>query len=289
MTLNIKKTAIYIIGFIFLTFFYASISKQILPSSDAVSGLLEGKDIADGNWTLSGWYLSTVSFYFTDIIWYGLASKVFWYGQYQAYCIPAIMYSMVTLMTFYLSKERLSSLWAISFCVALPSGFAVLNVLIPVIHVGTYVSMLFCFIMLDNFSKTRSLISLSLYILVLALACFSDDIIKLLIIAPVAISSVIFIVKTKSQKNLIILVATIFAYVASKIMTMYARAHNWYILPGVPDPTFVAFDDILNNLYLFVKGFLLYSGAFFFGKPPSDITALISVFCFVVMILLLIL
>ncbi len=43
MTLNIKKTAIYIIGFIFLTFFYASISKQILPSSDAVSGLLEGK------------------------------------------------------------------------------------------------------------------------------------------------------------------------------------------------------------------------------------------------------
>lgn len=61
-------------------------------------------------------------------------------------------------------------------------------------------------------------------------------------------------------------------------MTMYARAHNWYILPGVPDPTFVAFDDILNNLYLFVKGFLLYSGAFFFGKPPSDITALISVF-----------
>lgn len=84
MTLNIKKTAIYIIGFIFLTFFYASISKQILPSSDAVSGLLEGKDIADGNWTLSGWYLSTVSFYFTDIIWYGLASKVFWYGQYQA-------------------------------------------------------------------------------------------------------------------------------------------------------------------------------------------------------------
>ncbi|EFR4013936.1 hypothetical protein H1304_002547 [Salmonella enterica] len=289
MTLNIKKTAIYIIGFIFLTFFYASISKQILPSSDAVSGLLEGKDIADGNWTLSGWYLSTVSFYFTDIIWYGLASKVFWYGQYQAYCIPAIMYSMVTLMTFYLSKERLSSLWAISFCVALPSGFAVLTVLIPVIHVGTYVSMLFCFIMLDNFSKTRSLISLSLYILVLVLACFSDDIIKLLIIAPVAISSVIFIVKTKSQKNLIILVATIFAYVASKIMTMYASAHNWYILPGVPDPTFVAFDDILNNLYLFVKGFLLYSGAFFFGKPPSDITALISVFCFVVMILLLIL
>ncbi|QXR22005.1 hypothetical protein EGK69_016940 [Citrobacter freundii] len=288
MTSNIKKIAMYAIGFIILTFFYASISKNVLPSSDAVSGLLEGKDFADGNWTLSGWYLSTVSFYFTDIIWYGLASKIFWYGQYQAYCIPAIMYSMVTLMTFYLSKERLSSLWAISFCVALPSGFAVLNILIPVIHVGTYVAMLFCFIMLDNYSKTKSLISISLYILVLFLACFSDDIIKLLIIAPVAISSVFFMIKNKSQKNMIILVATIFAYIASKIMTIYISSHNWYILPGVPDPTFVAFDDILNNLYFFIKGFILYSGAFFFGKPPSDITAIISVFCFVVMILLLI-
>ncbi|EHO4509375.1 hypothetical protein KD666_003778 [Salmonella enterica subsp. enterica serovar Carrau] len=288
MTLNIKKIAIYAICFIILAFFYASISRQILPSSDAVSGLLEGKDIADGNWTLSGWYLSTVSFYFTDIIWYGLASKIFWYGQYQAYCIPAIMYSMVTLMTFYLSKERLSSVWAISFCVALPSGFAALNILIPVIHVGTYVAMLFCFIMLDNYSKTKSLISISLYILVLALACFSDDIIKLLIIAPVAISSVIFMVKDKSPKNLIIFVATIFAYVASKFMVMYTSTHNWYILPGVPDPTFVAFDDILKNFYFFIKGFLLYSGAFFFGKPPSDITAIISVFCFVVMISLLI-
>lgn len=54
MTLNIKKIAIYAICFIILAFFYASISRQILPSSDAVSGLLEGKDIADGNWTLSG-------------------------------------------------------------------------------------------------------------------------------------------------------------------------------------------------------------------------------------------
>ncbi|EAO4835231.1 hypothetical protein E6V31_18530, partial [Salmonella enterica] len=81
---------------------------------------------------------------------------------------------------------------------------------------------------------------------------------------------------------------TIFAYVASKFMVMYTSTHNWYILPGVPDPTFVAFDDILKNFYFFIKGFLLYSGAFFFGKPPSDITAIISVFCFVVMISLLI-
>lgn len=286
MTHNIKKMSFYIVAFIVLTLFYSFLSRQVLPSSDAVSGLLEGKDFANGNWNLSGWYLSTVSFYFTDIIWYGLASKLFWYGQYQAYYIPAIMYAMVTLMVFYLSKEKVSSLWAVSFCVAIPSGFATLNVLIPVIHVGTYVAMLFCFIMLDNYTKTKSLFSIILYALVLILACFSDDIIKLLIIAPVALSSIYFLLKNKSQKNLIILGATILSYIVSKVMVLYASAHNWFILPGVPDPTFVAFDDILKNFYFFTKGFLLYSGAFFFGKPPSDTTAIISVFCFLIIIFL---
>lgn len=288
MSLNLKKIYFYTIAFIVLAFFYASISKQILPSSDAVSGLLEGKDIADGNLSLSGWFLSTVSFYFTDIIWYGIASKIFGYGQYQAYCIPAIMYSMLTLLTFYLSKEKLSSIWAIAFCVALPSGFAALHVLIPVIHVGTYIAMLLCFILLDNYIKTKSKITLYFYAVILILACFSDDIIKLLVIAPVALSSIFFIYKERRKSTLLILAATIFSFVVSKVMVIYTRSHDWFVLPGIPDPTFVEFDNITNNLYLFIKGFISYCGAFFFGKPPSDVTAIISIFCFIIMILLIV-
>ncbi|EFE93421.1 hypothetical protein HMPREF0758_4935 [Serratia odorifera DSM 4582] len=71
-------------------------------------------------------------------------------------------------------------------------------------------------------------------------------------------------------------------------MIAFVNANAWFILPGVPDPTFVAFDDIGKNLYLFAKGLLLYSGAFFFGKPPSDITAIFSVFCFIILIVLII-
>ncbi|PNK88259.1 hypothetical protein CEQ31_000255 [Serratia odorifera] len=275
-------------AFIVLTSFYAYISSQILPSSDAVSGLLEGNDMANGNWTLSGWHLSTVSFYFTDIIWYGITSKLFWYGPYQAYLIPAIMYSMVTLMVFHLSKEHASSLWVITFCVAIPSEFSALNTLIPVIHVGTYVSMLLCFIMIERYIKTHSSFSIIIYTLSLTLTCFSDDVIKLLIALPILISSFYFALKNKTFIYTTIFFSTIFSYIASKLMIAFVNANAWFILPGVPDPTFVAFDDIGKNLYLFAKGLLLYSGAFFFGKPPSDITAIFSVFCFIILIVLII-
>jgi len=288
MPSSIKKIVFYAIAFVILTLFYAHISSQIRPNSDAVSGLLAGKDMANGNWTLGGWHLSTVSFYFTDIIWYGLASKSFGYGAYQAYLIPAIMYSMVTLMTFYLSRENAGSLWAIAFCVAIPSGFAAFNTLIAVIHVGTYVCMLVCFIMIERYTKTDSLLSIIIYTLSLTLACFSDDIIKLIILTPILISSIYFFAKEKRSVYIIILFASLLAYVASKMMVRYARSNGWFILPGIPAPTFVAFDDIGNNLYLFTKGFLLYSGAFFFGKSPSDITAILSVFCFIILTILII-
>jgi hypothetical protein len=288
MSINIKKVAMYIVSFIVLFFIYAKISKGILPSSDAVSGLLEGKDLASGNITLSGWYLSTVSFYFTDIIWYALATKVFWYGLYQAYCIPAIMYAILVLLAFRLSTEKVGALWAFVFCLGVPSGFATLNVLIPVIHIGTYVATLLSFILIDKYNKTGSLASLGVYLLVLTLACFSDDIIKLIVILPVVVSSMFFIAKGKFEKNIPLLLVTIVSYALSKAFVLYAVNHNWFILPGIPDPTFVPFDDIWKNIYLFSKGFILYCGAFFFGKPPSDSSAIIAAFNFLIMTVLII-
>ncbi|MEA7940801.1 hypothetical protein ONO84_24735, partial [Salmonella enterica subsp. enterica serovar Virginia] len=39
-------------------------------------------DIANGNITLKGWYLSTVTFYFTDLVWFALAIKLFGYSEW---------------------------------------------------------------------------------------------------------------------------------------------------------------------------------------------------------------
>ncbi|HAO7519625.1 TPA: hypothetical protein KMV82_002267, partial [Escherichia coli] len=51
--------------FIVLSIIYSMIAKNIIPNSDVMSSFREARDITEGNIFLSGWDLSTVSFYFT--------------------------------------------------------------------------------------------------------------------------------------------------------------------------------------------------------------------------------
>ncbi|HEO9230461.1 TPA: hypothetical protein QIF78_004641, partial [Escherichia coli] len=59
--------------FIVLSIIYSMIAKNIIPNSDVISSFREARDITEGNIFLSGWDLSTVSFYFTEIIPYAIA------------------------------------------------------------------------------------------------------------------------------------------------------------------------------------------------------------------------
>ncbi|HFM5314382.1 TPA: hypothetical protein ACG6F6_000308, partial [Escherichia coli] len=49
--------------FIVLSIIYSMIAKNIIPNSDVMSSFREARDITEGNIFLSGWDLSTVSFY----------------------------------------------------------------------------------------------------------------------------------------------------------------------------------------------------------------------------------
>ncbi|AVZ13188.1 hypothetical protein DBP88_07070 [Enterobacter hormaechei] len=277
-----KRHLIYFIALIVLTIFYATLSRNILPSSDAVSVMLEGKDVASGNLGLAGWYLSTVSFYFTEVIWYALATKLTGYSSHQAYIIPALMYSCLVLIAFYLSREKLGSVWALIFSIGIPSAFASLNTLIPVIHIGTYVYTLISYILIEKYTNKKELKYLVAFILLATLTCFSDDISNYILIAPLFLSGLFFCVKNKSLYNLYVVMAVLIAYALAKAMQYYASISGLFILPGIPSPQFIDFDLIGKNLYLFTEGMLRYTGSFFFGKSPSEPEAIKSVILLIV-------
>ncbi|EPL3245935.1 hypothetical protein ACTLHX_001864 [Enterobacter hormaechei] len=277
-----KRHLIYIIALILLAIFYASLSRNILPSSDAVSVMLEGKDVASGNLGLAGWYLSTVSFYFTEVIWYALATKLAGYSSHQAYIIPALMYSCLVLLAFYLSREKLGSVWALVFSIGIPSAFASLNTLIPVIHIGTYVYTLISFALIERFINKKERKYIVAFIILATLTCFSDDITNYILVAPLFLSGLFFFVKNRSPYNLYVAMAVLIAYALAKAMQYYASISGLFILPGIPSPQFIDFDLIGKNLYLFTEGMLRYTGAFFFGKSPSDPEAIKSIILLIV-------
>ncbi|EBA4194238.1 hypothetical protein A0P71_06965, partial [Salmonella enterica] len=58
-----KKGLSVILVFLIFSYIFTALSYKFIPSSDSMSGILEAADIANGNITLKGWYLSTVTFY----------------------------------------------------------------------------------------------------------------------------------------------------------------------------------------------------------------------------------
>lgn len=86
-----KKGLSVILVFLIFSYIFTALSYKFIPSSDSMSGILEAADIANGNITLKGWYLSTVTFYFTDLVWFALAIKLFGYSEWITYVIPGLM------------------------------------------------------------------------------------------------------------------------------------------------------------------------------------------------------
>ncbi|EBY1856813.1 hypothetical protein DU134_24240, partial [Salmonella enterica subsp. enterica serovar Ohio] len=101
--LNKSTVALYLIFAlcVFALCLYISFNNPV--TSDGASLFLEAKDMADGNILLRGWTLSTVSFYFTEAIWYTIVIRIFGDSIYLMYVLPAVFYTITIMLVFALS------------------------------------------------------------------------------------------------------------------------------------------------------------------------------------------
>ncbi|EDW3847806.1 hypothetical protein YL26_004965, partial [Salmonella enterica subsp. enterica serovar Hadar] len=110
-----------------------------IPSSDSMSGILEAADIANGNITLKGWYLSTVTFYFTDLVWFALAIKLFGYSEWITYVIPGLMAGSLFASCYALGTiSGYKKAWALLLFLAFPGAAVSYMLSVAIIHVPTY-------------------------------------------------------------------------------------------------------------------------------------------------------
>jgi hypothetical protein len=72
--------------------------------SDAAGQVLQGWDMMHGNWLLSGWLVSDVSFYTFEVPVYGLAALVHGLGPDAAHIGAAIVYTLLVLTAALLAK-----------------------------------------------------------------------------------------------------------------------------------------------------------------------------------------
>lgn len=89
-----KKNIILPILLILSVFIFClSVALKSSINSDSASMYIEAMDMANGNWLLNGWDLSTVPFYFTDTLLYAVIIKIFGPHEIFMWIIPTIIYT----------------------------------------------------------------------------------------------------------------------------------------------------------------------------------------------------
>ncbi|WP_413723228.1 hypothetical protein ACL2XK_10670 [Sodalis sp. RH23] len=286
-----KCLILNLLAFIILSVIYAYIAKIIPLNSDGASILLEGKDLGQGNFFLQDWHLSTETYFFTDVIFYGIFTKIFGYHIWQWYVIPGILYAATSIAAINLIKVKAkSNIWLPFAVFAVPGGFIATIAVRPCIHIGTYVAILITYLLIDHYQRPgKKSITLKIILpFAFALILFSDRISLYLLFIPVFISFIVDVLKGEKWRNADILIFALIGYFFSKVIAKLFLLMNGFHLPGTTLPAFVEFDKIFNNIYLFVLCSLHFFDAMFFGKPIQDTSAIFNLLHFLLFLALLV-
>lgn len=263
--------------FTILSVVYSLIAKNTLPNSDVISSFREARDILNGNILLSGWKLSTVSFYFTEIIPYALAIKIIGFNEHLYYIVPGIFMGVLVTISLYVSNHnRNLSFYAVLATFAMPTSFSSSIMLIACIHIGAYILILLCLVLLEQYRLKGSLKLLLTYMIMLSTLSFSDDIAKYAFIIPVILVCLyrvalgIYKQENINYRYVVLIASTAVSIAVSKCISFFFLHFGGFTLPGITTPHFVDFSQLTNNISLTIQGTFHFFGGYVFGMEIGD-------------------
>ena len=266
MAVSLKsRTAWYLLIFLALSVLYSCFATQVPLNSDAASALLEAQDIAAGNILLSGWNLSTVSFYFTEILPYAVLIKVFGWHLSWAYVVPGMLLAAVVVVAAHLiiRKRGIGGLPPLVI-VAAPGFFASNLLLVPCIHMGAYLATLLAWWLVETYEERQGRWRLVLLTLLLGVILFSDDIVRYVLLLPL-LAAVLIKVRHNPKLGWII-VSCVAAVLLAKFLALLVKAAGGFTTPGLPPLRFASYAALWQNLELILQGVLAFFDAEFFDQ-----------------------
>jgi len=259
------RNAWYLLSLIALSVLYACYATQVPLNSDAAAALLEAREVAAGNLLLSGWNLSTVSFYFTEILPYAMLIKLFGWHLGWAYLVPGVLLAAVVVLSAHLivRKRGIAGLPPL-VVIAAPGFFASNLLLVPCIHMGAYLVTLLCWWLVETYEEHQGNWRLVLLTLLLTLALFSDDIVRYVLLLPMLMA---VLLKIRSAPRLGWVIASgLSAVLLSKLLASLVTALGGFTTPGLPSLRFASYPALWQNLELILQGVLAFFDAEFFEQ-----------------------
>lgn len=281
------KAAVATLMFVALSSFYSGIALQFEANSDSASMFLQAIDMARGNVLLKGWDLSTVSFYFTEIVPHAIAVAIFGERNILLYIVPAVLYAALVMLLYVLMRQKgtiPSSIVGLAF-IAIPSAGMIPIIMIGAIHIGAYVLIAAAYLALGKMEKSGKggLFAIAIFGL-MTLAMFSDGLTLYVGLAPMLLASVIMGWINKKNFYWLTALACVSALFAAKALAWLFGVLEAFNTPGSPPPQFVALYDLDKNIILLFEGLMHMFDGHFFGRPLSSLDTAISALHFLGML-----
>jgi hypothetical protein len=177
-----------------LYFCYWRQSQAVGLSSDGSGNVLQAWDMLHGNLLLSGWWVSDVSFYTTELPQYVLIEALTGLGPWVVHAAAAMTYTLLVLLAAVLARgeARGAADWARALLAAglmvSPQLSATSIVLLSPDHTGTAVPVLVIWLLIDR-SRPRWYVPVLVFVL-FTLTMAGDSIVLLTGIAPLVLVGV---------------------------------------------------------------------------------------------------
>ncbi|MES2463605.1 MAG: hypothetical protein V4671_23775 [Armatimonadota bacterium] len=281
------------LAFVLLLTMYRYTSRYYSINSDIANAILEAQDVLNGNVFLSHWYLTTVTFYTTDVLLFAFSLQFLPFKTGTIHDVNAFIFTMTVLFSVWLAGRRentnklsILGMMAAFLVLAFPSFHHGVASLLGPIHMGTMMWIVPALLALDlpnaltipkgdegesRFKALKSLpwSRLALASLCLSIALIGDTMTLFVIVLPIALVSLLRIRKNQGERWLeaAILGVCFTTVFITKAFGLVVRMANGYRMPlsGTSNISFVEFPHFFDNIRYTIQGLLRVYNADFFG------------------------
>ncbi|OXM14214.1 hypothetical protein [Paenibacillus herberti] len=282
----LKRILLFLFS-IMMFLYYLFHAIQTPANSDFAAIILEARSIYEGNIFLSGWALSTVSFYTTDIPFYVIGMMILGPTHRLLYIVPSIIFVLTlaaALWVVYDGKRIRGSLLTFSF-IGIPVGlFASISLTGP-IHIA---AIGLCLICLKFLQLTKQKNMYYLYFgLLFCWTLIGDSLALWILGVPIVLLGAyrIYVTPMHWKREIISPIIVCVALLVSKAVLKLIAVSGGFVVPGAGQAMFTEIENIGRNIYSTFYGLLELFNANFFGRPIGSLQTMILLFHFCAMIL----
>lgn len=237
----------FITGIILLTAFYFLYHMKVSLSSDSTTMFPLLKDWLSGNIYLKDWIVGTNNFFFTETIWCIPGILAGLETCSILYFVPSVFYALLVVLCCYIfiwnHKETVDVIVRISCTVGYVASVGMISygasytLLNMNSHNGLYVFCCIEFILLLKYIKENKKGCLTVYAVIGILTAFSDDVILMVLIAPVIVLSLYYLLWNRRKlhrKYYLLLFVTGGMFIAAKLCRYLLEKGGGLITRGIP-------------------------------------------------------